>query len=153
MDPNKKAAIAEACFEEGYNCAQSVLLAFCEETALDQITAARIASPFGGGMGRMREVCGAVSGMFMALGVLDGYHDAKAADDKRAAYDKTRALADRFRAKYGSILCRELLLDAADIGGEPSQRNDAFYKKRPCAQYVAQAARLLAEHLNEREAE
>ena len=149
MNPSEKSQLAKQNFEEGYNCAQSVLLAFCEETGLTHEQAARLASTFGGGMGRMREVCGAVSAMFMIEGLVDGYSDPKAKEEKTALYARVRLLADRFREKNHSIICRELLIDTETTpGGEPEARTKEYYERRPCGCYVEDAARLIAEALN-----
>ncbi|NLI54287.1 MAG: C_GCAxxG_C_C family protein [Clostridiales bacterium] len=138
--------LARNYFEQGYNCAQSVLLAFCEETGLAPDQAARLASTFGGGMGRMREVCGAVSAMFMIEGLVGGYVDPKAKEEKSAVYARVRDLAARFREKNHSIICRELLLDIETTPGyEPEERTDGYYERRPCGCYVADAAALIAE--------
>ena len=148
MQPTEKGLLAKREFEEGYNCAQAVLLAFCEETGLTREQAARIASAFGGGMGRMREVCGAVSAMFMIEGLINGYSDPKAKEEKSALYARVRALADRFREKNQSIICRDLLIDTETAsGGEPEARTKDYYERRPCGCYVEDAARLIAEAL------
>lgn len=148
MQPTEKGLLAKREFEEGYNCAQAVLLAFCEETGLTREQAARIASTFGGGMGRMREVCGAVSAMFMIEGLINGYSDPKAKEEKSALYARVRALADRFREKNHSIICRDLLIDTGTAsGGEPEARTKDYYERRPCGCYVEDAARLIAEAL------
>jgi len=125
MDADKKAALAGENFRSGYNCAQSVLLAFCEETGLKKEAAARFASSFGGGMGRMREVCGAVSGMFMVAGLLTGYDDPKDRAAKAALYERVRNLAGQFTEKNGSIICRKLLEGVpATGGGAPGERTE-----------------------------
>ena len=93
-------------FLEGYNCAQSVMVAFSDVTGLTKENAARMASPFGGGMGRMREVCGAVSGMLMVTGLLYGYQDPKDTAGKRELYRLEQELAGKFREQTGSIVCR-----------------------------------------------
>ena len=148
MNPTEKGQLAKQVFEEGYNCAQSVLIAFCDETGLTREQAARLASTFGGGMGRMREVCGAVSAMFMVEGLLRGYSDPKAKEEKSAAYARVRALADRFREQNHSIICRDLIIDAETTpGNEPEARTKEYYERRPCGSYVADAARILAEEL------
>jgi C_GCAxxG_C_C family probable redox protein len=148
MQPIEKSQLAKQYFEEGYNCAQSVLLAFCEETGLTHEQAARLASTFGGGMGRMREVCGAVSAMFMIEGLVNGYSDPKAKEEKAVLYARVRMLADRFREQNHSIICRELLIDTETTpGGEPEARTKEYYERRPCGCYVADAARLIAEAL------
>lgn len=149
MDSTEKSKLAKQYFEEGYNCAQAVLLAFCEETELTKYQAARLASTFGGGMGRMREVCGAVSAMFMIEGLVNGYSDPNAKETKAELYARVRLLADQFREKNHSIICRELLIDTeTTTGGEPEARTKEYYERRPCGCYVEDAARLIAEALN-----
>ena len=145
MTAEEKGTLAKGYFLEGYGCAQSVLIAFCDETGLTKRQAAMLASSFGGGMGRLREVCGAVSGMFMIAGILKGYDDPKAVEEKSEAYARVRALAKAFKAKNGSIICRDLLKDAeVTPGGEPEARTEDYYKRRPCACYVEDAARIIA---------
>ncbi len=149
MDATQKSQLAKQYFENGFNCAQSVLLAFCEETGLTPEQAAKIASTFGGGMGRMREVCGAVSAMFMIEGLIEGYSDPKAKEEKSAVYANVRDLADRFREKNHSIICRELLIDVeTTAGGEPEERTKDYYERRPCGCYVEDAAYIIATSLN-----
>ena len=132
--------LAKAYFLEGYNCSQSVLLAFHEELGLDKETAASLASPFGGGMGRLREVCGTVSGMFLVLGLKRGYKNPKD--------EQVQELADLFRQRNGSILCRELLgLDHSSDPPTPSERTPEYYKKRPCKDLAADAAEILEQFL------
>lgn len=139
---------AEQFFRSGYNCAQSVLLAFCEETGLDEQTAARLASSFGGGLGRMREVCGAVSGAAMVLGLLRGYDAPSDAQAKREHYRRVQDFARRFREANGSIICRELL-QGVDVkeGRDPEARTDAYYQKRPCASLVRMASELIEDYI------
>lgn len=139
---------AEALFKEGYNCAQAVLGAYAEELGLPLDTAMKLSSSFGGGMGRMREVCGACSGMFMAAGLLYGYASPETGTAKMELYERVRTLADRFREENGSIICRELL-DGPEIGGTPEARTAAYYKKRPCGEYVRCAADILERFIEE----
>lgn len=135
--------LAEQYFKDGYNCSQSVLLAFSDLTGLERETAAMLASSFGGGVGRMREVCGAVSGAAMVLGLLKGYSDPKAAEEKRAHYHLVQEFARRFRQENGSIICRELLNGAGGSGGsDPEPRTAEYYKKRPCPKLVNCAAQI-----------
>ena len=129
-------------FVEGYNCAQAVAAAFGDLTGLDEKTAARMASCFGGGMGRMREVCGAVSGMLLAAGLLYGYDDPKATTEKRELYAQVQTMAGQFREELGSIVCRDLLKNPPS-DPNPTPRTEQFYKDRPCARMVATAARIL----------
>ena len=150
MKPYEKSQQAKENFAQGYNCAQAVLLAFCEETGLSREQAAKLASTFGGGMGRMREVCGAVSAMLMVEGLVEGYSDPKAKEEKSEVYARVRALADRFREKNHSIICRELLIDAeVTPGTEPEARTKEYYERRPCGCYVEDAALILAQALSQ----
>ena len=137
-------------FEDGYNCAQAVFLAFCDVTGLDEKTALTLSSSFGGGMGRMREVCGAVSGMFMVAGILYGYDDPKAKEEKAEHYARIQALAKEFRDKNGSIVCRELLSEGERSTDPltPSVRTAEYYKKRPCNLLVGDAAEILDRYID-----
>ena len=140
---------AKDLFKEGYNCAQAVFLAFSDLYDIDFDTAARIMSPFGGGMGRMREVCGAVSGMFTALGFLYGYDDPKNITVKKELYSQVQELAAGFKEENYSIVCREIFQEGAiDTDPMNTKRDADFYKKRPCAEYVASAAELMQEFIN-----
>lgn len=136
-------------FLTGSNCAQAVILAFNDITGLDDKTALRLSSPFGGGIGRMREVCGAVSGMFMVLGLLYGYEEPGEKDcNKKALYKEVQDLADKFRAECGSIICREILKNPPS-DPNPSPRTEAYYAKRPCARMCLVAARQLDAYIAE----
>ena len=135
-------------FVEGYNCAQAVAAAFGDLTGLDEKTAAKMASCFGGGMGRMREVCGAVSGMLLVAGILYGYDDPKATKEKRELYAQVQAMAGQFREELGSIVCRDLLKNPPS-DPNPTPRTEQFYKERPCARMVATAARIMDEFIQE----
>ena len=132
---------AVALFKQGYNCSQAVYLAFCDVTGMDEKTALMLSSSFGGGMGRMREVCGAVSGMFMVAGQLYGYSDPNDRNAKAEHYALIQRMAAKFREKNGSIICRELL-GTNDSAPNPTERTDRFYKKRPCAELVAMCAEI-----------
>ena len=140
---------AAELFLGGCNCAQAVFLAFSDMTGMDRKLAAKLSSPFGGGMGRMREVCGAVSGMFMVLGALYGYDENDTDVQKKQLYKDVQALAGQFREECGSIICREILKNPPS-DPNPTPRTAEFYKQRPCARMVMTAARLLdafiAEH-------
>ena len=140
-------AIAKQFFLDGYNCAQAVLLAFGDVTGLETETAAKLASSFGGGLGRMREVCGAVSGAAMVLGIARGYADPTDHEAKKEHYRAVQEFAHRFKERNGSIICRELLGGVGAPGTEPEQRTAEYYKKRPCPELVARAAQILDEML------
>ncbi len=139
MEHGMKAA---ELFLEGYNCAQAVSVAFCDVTGMEPETAARMASGFGGGMGRMREVCGAVSGMIMVLSYLYGYDDPNAGAAKKQVYADVQELAGKFREQNGSIVCREILKNPP-TDPNPSPRTAEYYAKRPCARMVFTAAQLM----------
>ena len=144
---NKK-EIAKNYFMQGYNCAQSVFLAFAEEEGLNKDVALKIASSFGGGLGAQREVCGAVSGMCMALGLKRGYNTAKDYASKQKHYLAVQEICAEFKKQNGSIVCRELLgLDKNNLPLKPEQRSENYYKKRPCAELVAMAAEILENYL------
>lgn len=136
---------AAQLFVEGYNCAQAVAVAFSDVTGLDATQAARMVSPFGGGFGRQREVCGAVSGMCFVLGTLYGY-DSPNPEKQLAVYADVQALCGQFREKAGSIICRELLNDPPSDPA-PTPRTAEYYAKRPCARMVLLAATLLDEYI------
>ena len=135
--------MAKELFKSGYNCAQAVLCAFEDVTGLDRDVALRLASSFGGGLARMREVCGAVSGAAMVLGLVYGSTDPTDHAAKKEHYHRVQEFARRFRELNGSIICRELLAGAGTPGGDPEQRTAEYYQKRPCAELVAQAAEIL----------
>ena len=135
-------------FKQGYNCSQSVVAAFCEEMDIDFDTALRISSPFGAGMGRLREVCGAVSGMFIIAGMRYGCTDPKDNKAKAEHYKMIQQLAAKFKEENHSIICRELLgLNAGPDSPIPELRTNEYYKKRPCAELVGCAAEILEEVL------
>ena len=143
MDHGMKAA---ELFMEGYNCAQSVAVAFCDVTGLDPEFTARMISSFGGGMGRMREVCGAVSGMLMVAGLLYGYEVPGDDTIKGEHYARVQELAGKFRTINGSVICRELL-DNPPSDPNPSPRTAQYYAQRPCVRMVMTAADLLDEFI------
>jgi len=145
MDHGMKAA---ELFLGGYNCAQAVLVAFSDVTGLDPDFSAKFASSFGGGMGRMREVCGAVSGMLMVAGLLYGYETPGDDASKKEHYTRVQYLAGRFREEVGSIVCREILKNPPS-DPNPSPRTAEYYAKRPCARMVLLAGRILDEYMKE----
>ncbi len=141
-------------FNSGLNCAQATFVAFCEETGMDRETAMRISSSFGGGIGRMREVCGAVSGVAMAAGMLYGGYDPLDQEAKMRHYAFVQGIAERFRMENGTIICRELLdLPAGPDDPMPAARTETYYRNRPCAEYVGCAAAILESAIRERNAD
>lgn len=149
VNVEERAMRAKELFLEGYNCAQSVFLAYCDFTPFDKKVAATVAAPFGGGMGRLREVCGAVSGMTMVAGFLYPNFDPADNQSKKENYATVQELAEKFRKENGAIVCRELLgLAQKKDEPTPSPRTEEYYKRRPCAEYVAIAARIVGEKIN-----
>ena len=141
---------AIALFLEGCNCAQAVFAAFADLFGMDEKLALRISSSFGGGIGRQREVCGAVSGMCMVAGALYGYDDVKDPEKKAAHYARIQELCGIFRDTYGSSICRELLgAKRADNAPNPTPRDAEFYRTRPCARFVGACADILEAYIEE----
>ncbi len=138
---------AEYLFCEGYNCAQAVFLTFAEELGMDKETALKLSSSFGGGMGGLREVCGAVSGMFMVAGLVKGYTGKKVPEEKKEHYERLQKMAEAFKTENGSIICRELLGLAKGETPLPQERTKEYYQKRPCGELCGIAARIVAEEL------
>ena len=141
---------AVSAFMQGYNCAQSIVLAFADLLPVDEAALSRLSSSFGGGMGRLREVCGAVSGMFMVVGLLYGYDGPETGKIKAEHYARIQELAHRFEEKNGSIVCRELLgLTVRRDVPVPEARTAEYYKKRPCPEIIGEAAEILEQFINE----
>ena len=148
MESRKEKAVR--LFQEGFNCSQAVFAAYSDIYGIDEKTALRIASSFGAGMGRMREVCGTCSGMFLVAGLESGATEGKDAAGKRQNYDMVQMLAEEFRKRNGTIICRELLgLDNPQVMAaefkdtKPEERTTAYYQKRPCVKLVEEAAEIL----------
>lgn len=143
---------AKELFESGYNCTQAVVGAFADLIPIDRELLLKMSSPFGGGMGRLREVCGTFSGMLFVLGALGGYSDNKALDEKKELYSRVQRMAAEFREMHGTIVCRELLkgkVKAADsTDPQPEARTEEYYRKRPCSQLAADAAGIVERELN-----
>ena len=146
MNSNRERAIE--LFEQGYNCSQAVFAAFCEEVGIDFETALKISSSFGGGMGRLREVCGAVSGMFMVAGMKYGYTNPKDKLLKEQHYKLIQTMAKKFEECNGSIICRELLgLSTQREKHITEAETKKYHKKRPCVELVGDAADIVYEFL------
>ena len=145
MDREYRAA---QLFMEGYNCAQAVIMAFSDLIGMDEKTCARLSSSFGGGMGRMREVCGAVSGMLMVAGILYGYDGPEEGNIKKEHYSRVQELAESFRAEAGSIICRDILKNPPS-DPNPSPRTEEYYKQRPCVRMVTLAVRSMENYISE----
>ena len=144
-----KKELAMKLFCDGFNCAQSIVGAFSKEMGLTTEQALKLSSPFGAGMGKLRHVCGAVSGMFMVLGMIEGYDCPDANKEKEELYMKVQNLANSFKERNETIICSELLQGLkVDGGHKPQERNEEYYKIRPCARFVGDAAEILEKHLN-----
>lgn len=142
----------KACqlFAEGRNCSQAVFTAFCDVTGLDEELALRLSSSFGGGMGRMREVCGTCSAMFMVAGILYGYTSKDDINEKAEHYRRIQYLAQEFKNQHGTINCLELLKHlSVDKNPVPEQRTEQYYKVRPCIKFVRTAAEILDRYITE----
>lgn len=151
VDVEKRAALARENFTSGYNCSQSVAMAFADIYDIDADFMATISAAFGGGMGRLREVCGAVSGMVLIAGLMIPANRVEDKAAKSANYALTQEMAEIFRNENGSIICRELLgLTCRKDEPTPEDRTEKYYKKRPCAELVEMAARIVAETMNKR---
>ncbi|MDD3403103.1 MAG: C-GCAxxG-C-C family protein [Hespellia sp.] len=149
-EKSERAQKAMAYFLEGYNCSQAVVLAFEDLYDIDRSVMLKLSSSFGGGMGRLREVCGSISGMFMVAGLLYGYNQPKAAEAKAKHYAVIQELAEQFREQNGSIVCRELLglkTKGADAP-TPEARTAEYYKKRPCKELVGMSAAIMENYIN-----
>jgi C_GCAxxG_C_C family probable redox protein len=134
---------AVACFREGFNCSQSILAAWSGRFGMDRETAMRTASAFGAGMGRMGEVCGAVTGALMVIGLKHGQTDARDGQAKERNYALTREFAERFRSRHGTLLCRELLgCDLTTPEGMEAARQMRLFTER-CPRFVQDAAEIL----------
>ena len=141
-----RAEHAAKLFYDGYNCAQAVTIAFADVTGLTEEFSATMASSFGGGMGRMREVCGAVSGMLLVAGILYGYKGNEGDGVKKAHYARVQELAGKFRDQVGSIVCREILKNPP-TDPAPTPRTEEYYKMRPCARMVYLATQIMEDYL------
>ena len=137
-------------FTNGYNCSQSVTLAYSDLFGMEPEQLAKISGGFGGGMGRMREVCGAFSGIVMVLSQAYGYTDPKDTVGKKALYEKIRVAAEQFKKDNGSIICKELLgLEKPEKTAQPDARTSEYYQKRPCPLLCKYAAELAEKMLKE----
>ena len=144
---------AQELFCAGYNCAQAVAGAFSEEMGLPQETVMKMASGFGGGMGGMRETCGAVTGMFMAIDMIFGHALPASNEEKTAHYARIRAAADAFREEEDTLICRDLLASLpGKLDKNPLPRTPEYYKARPCVRFVETAARIVEKMMNEERA-
>lgn len=141
---------ARELFMEGYNCAQSVFIPFCDRFGIDESTAKKISAGLGGGLGRQREVCGAVSAASMVLGDIIAAQEGADQESKKKNYELVREFSDRFTQKHCSIICREMIKDLAkNKGAVPDERTAEYYQKRPCLRVIEDAAEILTQMLEE----
>lgn len=151
MDVQERGELAKRLFVERCNCCQAVLCAFQEEIGMDKETLLKMGSSFGGGIGGMREVCGAVSGMALVLGLLYGYDNLEDNELKKEHYNLIQQANKLFIEKNGSIICRELLSGEFANAAPAAERTEAYYKKRPCAELVGIAAGIVQNILDNRD--
>ena len=153
----ERARRAQDLFKQGYNCSQAVFAACADLYGIaDEALALRLAASFGGGMGRMRMVCGAASGMFMLAGLHNGSATPHDNEGKMANYALVQQLAGEFKDTYGSLICAELLglapkgqcAPKLDLDPRPADRTPEYYEKRPCGEMVAEAVRIVLRTLN-----
>lgn len=130
-------------FSDGYNCSQSVVLAYCDDLKLDKELALKMSSSFGGGMGRLREVCGAVTGMFFVAGILHGYSNPTDKKAKDEHYKLIQELAEEFKAVHSTYICKDLLKVAGKQSPVSEERTPEYYKTRPCVRFVITACEIL----------
>ncbi len=152
FDLEERVSKARRLFKEGgYNCCQAVVLAYNDLFGMDDKLAASLTSGFGGGMGRMREVCGSVSGMVFLSGLISPADDPSDKAGRTTNYALVQEMAGKFKDMNGSIVCRELLglspVQAAKESPEPSDRTTDYYKKRPCEELVGISARIVGEKI------
>ena len=134
---------AAELFVNGCNCSQAVFGAFAEDCGIDFETALKLSSSFGGGMGKLRETCGAVTGMFMVAGLLAGYSDTQDKDAKDNHYKLIQGLANEFKSVYQTYNCGELLGNIGKGTYISAPRTEEYYKTRPCVNFVITAAEIL----------
>lgn len=146
-----KKEIAMSLFEEGYNCAQAVAAAFCDETGITENAMVKLASGFGGGFGRLREVCGAVSGMVIVANMLYGYDSPTDNTAKMDYYKDIQSIILEFRKRNGTYICHELLNlpENDDKSPVPEERTAEYYERRPCKELVGEAADILEKFIAE----
>ncbi|MBR0400111.1 MAG: C_GCAxxG_C_C family protein [Mogibacterium sp.] len=139
---------AEELFRQGYNCGQAVFAAFSDIAGVTAEEAAKIASPFGAGFGKMREVCGAVSGMTLLAGYLQGYSDPADHEGKKELYALIQNMCREFEEAEGSLICRDLLgLNKGEDIAEPAVRTEEYYQNRPCVGACRKAAEIAEKYL------
>ncbi|MBP5393652.1 MAG: C_GCAxxG_C_C family protein [Bacteroidaceae bacterium] len=152
QDMGSRVQLAVELFMQGYGCCQSVVCAFSDLYGLDEEMALKVSAGFGGGVGRMRLMCGTCSALVILAGLEKGQTRGEDREGKAACYQLVRDLLESFKQRNGSINCAELLqmsgLKAETNTAQPDERNAEYYRVRPCARKVESAARIFAEYLN-----
>ncbi len=147
---NEHSQKAFELFQQGYNCAQAVVGAYAEEVNIDFDTLIKMSSSFGGGMGKLREVCGAVSAMFLIAGLKHGYNEPNNDEVKQKHYELIQKLGHAFKEKFSTFICRELLaLNEQESSPKPTKRTPDFYQKRPCGKFIISACEILDSVISE----
>jgi C_GCAxxG_C_C family probable redox protein len=149
VNKSDKTQIAREYFLKGYNCSQSTAIPFCVEIGQDEKTVLKAMSGFGGGVARLREVCGAVSGITYICGMIDGEYNPSELDDKERVYKLIQAQIMKFQGRHKTINCGELLV-IFDKNPMPTKRTEEYYKERPCLALVEDAAGFIADYINQR---
>lgn len=146
----KRADRAYSLFMEGFTCSQAVFASFSDIFGIDEKTALRTAAGLGGGVGRMREVCGVVTSASLIIGLMYGATDGEDSASKAHTYEKVRGFAEKMREKEGTVICRELLgLEKAEDSFVPGERTKEYYESRPCPRLTREAAEILEEMIEE----
>ena len=152
MGSSETTKSAEEYFLEGRSCAQSIFASFADTLDIDETLALKISAPFGGGVGRMRHICGALSGALMVAGAKFASADA-GKESKEAIYALTREIAQKFKEQHGTLMCAEILGDEAQNAGAthvPQERNSAYYAARPCLKVIKSAEKIIQDLLDEK---
>lgn len=150
QEVDKRVEKAVALFKQGFNCSQAVCAACADLYGMDEEVALRVAASFGGGIGRMRQTCGAACGMFLLAGLEKGSAVAGDAEGKKQNYALVQSLAEKFKQENGSLICSELLgIAPKPQDPAPEARTEAYYRKRPCVEMVASAVRIYLESLTD----
>lgn len=145
--------LAVSLFKEGFNCSQSVVAAYADLYGFTREQALKMSASFGGGIGRMRQTCGAACGLFMLAGLETGCTEGHNREGKEANYILVQALAEEFRKRNGSLICSQLLGLDKDVAtpATPEARTNEYYKKRPCVKMVEEAAKIWGEYLEKKQ--
>lgn len=149
IDIEERKQMAVSLFNQGYNCAQAVFATFSDYTEIEQINAIKMTASFGGGMGKLRETCGAVTSMFMCMNYIYPSTQPDDLDARTQNYAAVQRTASIFKDKYGTINCGELLKLKPDGNARPSERTDEYYAKRPCSRFVSLATEIIAKEILE----